>query len=204
MRGGTDALVGITFSQGADYGILELDREDKFCWFIGEARRRGAFWVAADAVSCPLARYNLSIGETDVPDLARTLVGWGDAADQDTALDFLRSTSRLEKSFTKIIFASPPKDELEPDVLVWIGTADEGYKMVKGHVSQTGRRVVSPMAGIGAACGTCTAGVVREGSPAVSLGCGGSRPAIGLEEGELLIGAPADSLLGRMLRVIGK
>ncbi len=200
MKGRARALVGVTFCHGSVRGVKQLRTEDKYCGFIGQALRREPFSVGADKVTCPLARYQLSIGETDLAELARILVGWGDAADEQIGLSLLRSAPRLRKPFHRIIFSSPPREDLNPDVLVGVSSAAQAFRAVKHHAVESGTRVVCPTAGAGAACGECTAHAIMQGEPVVSVGCGGSRPAIGLAEGELLVAAPAGSLMAGILR----
>ena len=56
-----------------------------------------------------------------------------------------------------------------------------------------------PMAGVGGACGECTGYVLATGEPVVSLACDGSRPRIGMEDGELLMACRSESPMREVL-----
>ncbi|MFW5915645.1 MAG: DUF169 domain-containing protein [Planctomycetota bacterium] len=191
MKNNFTNLIGATFTDNAPAGLKELNAQDKYCRFIGRAREGNSFCVRAGRISCPLARFHLGIGQPSVAELARTLVGWSDAADEDTGVVFLENAPRLPGNFSWVSFLAFPDPEIEPDLLMRICSADQAQTIVQRNVAQTGERTDSPISGIGAACGECSAQVLTKNVLAVSLGCNGSRPAIGLQAGELILAAPA-------------
>jgi len=193
-------LVGVAFCDGAPEDLKELDAQDKYCGFIGRARKGTSFCVPGENISCPLARFHLGIEDPDLPDLARILVGWTDAVDVNTGITFLNNAFRLPGDFSHISFLDFPDPEMTPDVLIAVCSANRAQGIVQRTVARTGKRMRSPISGIGAACGECTACVLTEGSPVVSLGCNGSRPGISLRTGEVLIAALPDSPMGELLR----
>lgn len=184
-------LIGVAFSDAVPAGLQELQITDKYCRLIGRARKGRSFCAAYERISCPLARFHLGIETPDVHDLARTLVGWSDAVDERTGVVFLENAPRLDGDFSHISFLPFPDPEIPPNLLIRICSAGEMQRIVQMYAARTGLRTDSPISGIGAACGECTAHVLTNDVPAVSLGCNGSRPAIGLESGELLLAAPA-------------
>jgi uncharacterized protein (DUF169 family) len=78
-------------------------------------------------------------------------------------------------------------------VIIKVGTADEIMSIIQRFSALTGMRVSASLSGIGAACGECTAYPLVTGRENVSLGCYGSRPGVGLKEGELLLAFPNSS-----------
>lgn len=54
-------------------------------------------------------------------------------------------------------------------------------------------RINASLSGIGVACGECTAYPLVTGKVNVSVGCNGSRPGVGLKQGELFLAFPANS-----------
>ncbi|MFO8008740.1 MAG: DUF169 domain-containing protein [Candidatus Brocadiia bacterium] len=183
-------LMGVSFVRRPVDGWPVPADSDKYCAFIGRARRGERFCVPAENISCPLARFHLGVGRTSLDELADTLVGWGDAADRQRGLRFLEEATRLQRDFSHIAFFPTPVPGIAADLLVLACQAETAQPIVRRHTARTARPIHSPVSGVGAACGECTAYVLERGEPVVSLGCGGSRPAIGLAPGEVLISAP--------------
>ncbi|MBN3038143.1 MAG: DUF169 domain-containing protein, partial [Candidatus Omnitrophica bacterium] len=183
-------LIGISLHQAVPTAVHKLTTNDKHCHFIGRARQSEPFYIPAENISCPLARFHLGIEKPDLKSLAETLVGWTDAVDQDTGLKFLNLAYRMNQRFKYIAYFAHPENGLKPDVIIRICNPEEIQQIVQRYSSLTGERVNSPISGIGAACGECTAYVLMTGLPVVSVGCNGSRPGINLRDDELLLAAP--------------
>jgi uncharacterized protein (DUF169 family) len=192
-------LIGISFHRAAPTAVRQLTTNDKHCHFIGWARQGKPFYVPAENISCPLARFHLGIEKPDIKSLADTLVSWTDAADQDTGLKFLNSAYRMNQRFKYIAYFVYPENGLKPDVIIRICNPEEIQQIVQRYSALTGEGVDSPISGIGAACGECTAYVLTTGLPTVSVGCNGSRPGINLREDELLLAAPFGSTMSQLL-----
>jgi len=192
-------LIGISFHQAAPTAVRQLTAKDKHCHFIGRARQGEPFYIPAENISCPLARFHLGIERPDLKSLAETLVSWTDAVDQDTGLKFLKSAYRMNQLYDYITYFSYPENGLKPDVIIRICNPEEIQRIVQRYSSLTGERVDSPISGIGAACGECTAYVLMTGLPTVSVGCNGSRPDINLREDELLLAALFGSKMSQLM-----
>jgi uncharacterized protein (DUF169 family) len=192
-------LIGISFHQVTPTAVHQLTTTDKHCHFISRARQSEPFYIPAGNISCPLARFHLGIDKPYLKSLAETLVSWSDAVDQDTGLKYLKSAYCVNKSYKYISYFCYPQKGLEPDVMIRICNPEEAQQIVQRYSSLTGERVNSPISGIGAACGECTAYVLMTGLPVVSVGCNGSRPGINLRDEELLVAAPIDSTMSRLL-----
>jgi uncharacterized protein (DUF169 family) len=192
-------LIGISFHQAIPTAVHKLTTNDKHCHFIGKARRGESFYISAENISCPLARFHLGIEKPDLKSLAQTLVGWTDAVDQDTGLKFLNLAYRMNQRFKYIAYFAYPENGLKADVIIKICNPEEIQQIVQRYSSLTGERVDSPISGIGASCGECTAYVLTKGLPTVSVGCNGSRPGIGLRDDELLLAAPLGSKMSQLM-----
>lgn len=192
-------LIGISFHQAAPTAVRQLTTTDKHCHFIGRARQGEPFYIPVENISCPLARFHLGIEKPDLRSLAETLVGWTDAVDQDTGLKFLKSAYRVNKPYKYISYFGYSKKGLKPNVMIRICNPEETQQIVQRYSSLTGERVDSPISGIDAACGECTAYVLMTGLPTVSVGCNGSRPGINLRDDELLLAAPFRSKMSRLM-----
>ena len=195
-------MVGISFRDEVPVGIPMAKFQSQHCHFIGKAREGDIFYAQKEDISCPLARFYLGIGNTDLRSLSRILVGWDDSIDEEIALEYLRSARNLKAGKNYIVYFPYPQENLKPDVIIKIGTSNEIMAIIQRFSSLTGRRVDASLSGIGAACGECTAYPLITERENVSLGCYGSRPGIGLKEGELLLAFPASS---RMVEIcLGK
>jgi uncharacterized protein (DUF169 family) len=192
-------IVGISFLQKPPTSLRQLQIKDKHCHFIGRARESKPFYIPAENISCPLAKFHLGIGKTDLKSLAETLVSWTDAVDQKTGLKFLNSAYRMNQPYEYIAYFGYPANGLKPDVIIRICNPEEIQQIAQRYSSLTGQRVDSPISGIGAACGECTAYVLMRGLPVISVGCNGSRPGINLRNNELLLAAPLGSIISRLM-----
>ena len=192
-------LIGISFHQAIPTAVHKLTTNDKHCHFIGRAREGEPFYIPAENISCPLARFHLGIEKPDLRSLAETLVSWTDAVDQETGLKFLNSAYHMNQPYKYIAYFGYPANGLKPDVIIRICNPEETQQIVQRYSSLTSQRVDSPISGIGAACGECTAYVLMTGLPMVSVGCNGSRPGINLREEELLAAAPVGSIMSDLL-----
>jgi len=118
-------LIGISFHQAAPTAVRQLTTKDKHCHFIGRARQGEPFYIPAENISCPLARFHLGIENIDLESLARTLVSWTDAVDQNTGLKFLRSAHRMNQPYKYIAYFTYPENGLKPDVIIRICNSEE-------------------------------------------------------------------------------
>ncbi|MFO7955631.1 MAG: DUF169 domain-containing protein [Candidatus Brocadiia bacterium] len=183
-------LIGVCLTDEPPAGVAPGSERDKHCAFMGRARTEAPLCVPADNIDCPLARYHLAIGPADLGRLGETLAGWNDSRDAETGRRFAQEGPRLEDSPSFLLYFPHPTEGLRADVLVAITSAEEAYRLAKRGAAWNGDRLMASISGVGAACGECTAYTLTTGRATVSLGCGGSRPAIGLEPGELLVAAP--------------
>jgi uncharacterized protein (DUF169 family) len=192
-------IVGVSFLKNPPTSLRQLPTRDKHCHFIGRVRESEPFYIPAGNINCPLARFHLGVDKSVLKSLAQTLVGWTDAVDEKTGLKFLKSAYRLNRPYRYIAYFCYPANGLKPDVVIKICNAEEAQHMVQRYSALTGERVNSPISGIGAACGECTAYVLMTGLPVVSVGCNGSRPGINLRGEELLVAAPVGSTMSQLL-----
>lgn len=183
-------MIGITFARQENPDIPLSPARDKHCSFMGKAREGEITQIHVDQVSCPLARYYLGLPTPSIAETSRTLVRWNDALDEAGARRYLECGWRLEEAGPYIIYFPCPHGALKPDVIVEVGTPAGLSRIAAEFSRRTGERLVPSISGIGAACGECTVYPLVMGRASVSLGCGGSRPAMGLGEAELLLAAP--------------
>ena len=193
------SIIAIKFTLEPPSEIPEIKTKDKHCHFIGKVRKGKDFYVSADNISCPLARFYLGIGKTNLKDLSETLVGWGDAVDGKTGLKYLDSALCIKQEIKYITYFVYPHSKLKPDIIIKIDNPGNIQALIQRFSSLTGERIRVSLSGIGAACGECTAYPYVSKRINVSVGCNGSRPGVGLEQDELLLAAPFDSKMVNIL-----
>lgn len=185
--------IGIKITKDKPVNLDHAKEALKHCSFVGLARTGERFYAQNNDISCPLARYNLGLEEPDdkfMHELARTLVGWGDANTEDIGLNYLQSRWRLPYAKKYILYFPVPDNEYEPDVIIEISNPHELMLRVRELTSLTGDSILGFMSGIGAMCGECTAYPIITGKPNVSIGCTGSRPGAELKHDELFLALP--------------
>ncbi|MCK4649567.1 DUF169 domain-containing protein [bacterium] len=192
-------IIGITFRKTKPEGIRRLHSKDKHCYFIGRARKEEAFYICKDDINCPLARFYLGIGSSDLKALAHTLVDWNDAIDESKALDYLRTGVCISKTKEYIIYFSYPQKDINPDIIIKIANPDQMQVIIQKFSSHNGEGINATLSGIGAACGECTAYPYVAAHANLSVGCYGSRLAINLRKEELLLAAPFNSKMAEIL-----
>ena len=185
--------IGIRITEDKPVNFDRAEGSQKHCGFVGLARTGKRFYAQNNNISCPLARYNLGLEDPDdksMHELARTLVGWGDANTDEIGLKHLRSRPRLPYAKKYILYFPVPDNEYEPDIIIEIADPHELMLKVRELTSITGDSIECYMSGVGAMCGECTAYPILTGKPNVSIGCTGSRPAVELKDDEMFIALP--------------
>jgi len=195
--------VGLVISATKPVGLLRVTSPERHCSFVGFAREGRTFYAQNEDISCPLARFNLGLGEVTperLGELAKTLVGWSDAQNEEVALRYLKSATTLDVSEKYICYfpvenskhALEQSEAMVLDVVVKVGSPEEFMPLIRTITRLTGRRIQGVASGVGAMCGECTAIPMVTGRPNISLGCGGSRPHARLAPDQMLLAMPID------------
>ena len=187
--------VTITITDAPPADVPVLAQRMRFCEYLERGFTGEAFCFEADAVSCPIGRFNLGVGPSDERQrdkLAKLLVRWGDIAAPDLARAYLdrRPTARLASRW---IGVRPTDSHPEADLVVVRATPVEAMGLAQRYACHTGHTLRCDIAGIGASCGETVAGALVRHEPAVSLGCNGTRRHAHLPDTHLLLGAPRET-----------
>ena len=185
--------IGIKITKDKPVDLNRTKGALKHCSAVGLARTGERFYVQNNDISCPLARYNLGLEEPDnkfMHELAKILVGWGDAKSEDIGLKYLQSRPKLPYAKKYILYFPVTNQDYEPDVIIEISNPHELMLKVRELTAETGDSIGGYMSGVGAMCGECTAYPILEGKPNVSVGCTGSRPGAELKPDELFFAVP--------------
>ncbi|MCK4786387.1 MAG: DUF169 domain-containing protein [Desulfobacteraceae bacterium] len=187
--------VGLVISATRPVGLSRITSPECHCSFVGYAREGRAFYTQNEDISCPLARFNLGLDQVTperLGELARTLVSWSDAQNEEIALRYLKSAVTIDVSKKYICHFPMENTKMAPDIVVKIGSPEEFMPILRTITRLSGRRVQGVASGVGAMCGDCTAIPMVTGRPNISLGCGGSRPHARLAPDQLLLALPIE------------
>jgi len=139
---------------------------------VGKARKGQSLYAENGDITCPLARYNLGLERfKNLQELAKILVEWGDAIDEEKALKYLKSLSPLPYSQKFIVYFPYPHPTLIPQILVMIGNPEQIMPLTREYT----------------AISECTSIPLSNGKPNLSVGCGGSRPGVKLLPEEMFL-----------------
>ena len=90
------------------------------------------------------------------------------------------------------LYAPLEKAPFTPQVVIIIANPRGMLKLAQGSLFLTGGRIYSEFSGIQSLCSDATAQTYLSGRPNFSLGCDGSRKFSGIEDGEMVMGLPAE------------
>ena len=185
--------IGVIVTKERPKGLKRTEFKGKHCEMVGRARKGECLYVENGDITCPLARYNLGLERfKNLQELAKILVGWGDAIDEEKALKYLKSLSPLPYSQKFIVYFPYPHPTLIPQILVMIGNPEQIMPLTREYTAITGERIKAFISGIGGMCGECTSIPLSNGKPNLSVGCGGSRPGVKLLPEEMFLAFPYD------------
>jgi uncharacterized protein (DUF169 family) len=185
--------IGIAILNKKPEHVSVIESRATHCAMIARARNGNVFYAEDVNYSCGLAIYNLGLGR-DVPAfrraLAEDLVSIKNAAGEEVSSKLLESMPRLAENKKFIVFFPLDKMPLTPDIVILIGTPVEVMDVVWKITSQSGERIQSSIAGIGATCSELTAHTILTQKPSLSIGCCGSRRFGRLAENEIMLSLP--------------
>ena len=169
---------------------VDEDRR-RFCEYLKRGFDGQAFCFAAEKISCPLGRYNLGVGPVDATrrdKLAKVILRWGDIGTIEAAEAYVAGLVNTDLDGRWIV-VRPGDTSSEADLIVARGTPAEIMDLVARYTYHTGRTLRFQMGAIGASCGEIVAQALVTGSPALTLGCDGTRRYGALPDSDLMLGA---------------
>lgn len=112
----------------------------------------------------------------------------------ETAKSVIDNIPRKDEQSLGIIYAPLEKADFIPDVVVVITLPKFGMYIAQGIVYNNGGKVESSCAGIQSLCADAVSGPYVSNKVNTTLACNGSRGYAGIEDEEIIIGLPCDSL----------
>ena len=176
-------------------GMQELDKTIRHCSMIGLARKEGRiFYSTAGKHECNGGAWALGLREiTDslkTGDFYYKLGKFESSAACKRTIDRVPHLQTLETYAT--LYAPLEKTPFDPQVVLIVTTPWAMLKLAQSVLFRLGGRIHAEFAGIQSVCAdTCTQTYLN-GQVNFSLGCDGSRKFSGIEDGEMVMGIPAE------------
>ena len=185
--------VGISILAHLPLGVDHVKAPGRHCTFVGLARQGKLVWAAGQEITCPLARFNLGLdppNQETIATLADTIVEWECARDVKIARSFVETLSPLPFGQRVFVYGPLSKMPFPPDLVLLILKPQQAMEHLLALTTATGELSESPVGGLGALCGECTAVPLLTERAVVSPGCSGSRREAFLTEEQLFLSVP--------------
>ena len=180
-------------------GMEELDKTIRHCMMVTLARKeQKCFYATAGKHECNGGAWSLGLKEL-TPTLKTgefyfKLGKFASAAACRRTIDKVSHLNTLETYAT--LYAPLEKTPFTPQVVIIVANPRGMLKLAQSSLFLTGGRIYSEFSGIQSLCSDATAQTYLSGRPNFSLGCDGSRKFSGIEDGEMVMGLPAELLPG--------
>ncbi|MGA2122294.1 MAG: DUF169 domain-containing protein [Methanoregula sp.] len=188
-------------------GMQKLDKTIRHCAMIGLARKEGKiFYALAENHECNGGAWSLGLKE-----ITETLKN----GDFYFKLGKFESSAACKRTIDRVahlnshdtyatLYAPLEKTPFDPQVVLIIATPWAMLKLAQSTLFRVGGRINAEFAGIQSVCADACAQTYLTGKVNFSMGCDGSRKFSGIEDGELVLGIPAEILpeIVEALRVV--
>jgi uncharacterized protein (DUF169 family) len=188
-------------------GMQELEKTIRHCSMIGLARKEGRiFYSPAGKHECNGGAWALGLREiTDSlknGDFYYKLGKFESSAACKRTIDRVPHLQTLETYAT--MYAPLEKTPFDPQVILIVASPWSMLKLAQSVLFRLGGRINAEFAGIQSVCSDTCAQTYLNGQVNFSLGCDGSRKFSGIEDGEMVIGIPAELLpeISEALKVV--
>jgi uncharacterized protein (DUF169 family) len=178
-------------------GMQELDKTIRHCSMVGLARKEGRiFFSTAGKHECNGGAWALGLRE--ITESLRTgdfyfrLGKFESSASCKRTIDRVPHLQTLETYAT--LYAPLEKTPFDPQVILIVASPWAMLKLAQSVLFRVGGRINAEFAGIQSVCSDTCAQTYLNGQVNISLGCDGSRKFSGIEDGEMVIGIPAELL----------
>ena len=178
-------------------GMQELDKTIRHCAMVGIARKEGRiFYSTAVKHECNGGAWALGLRE--ITESLRT-------GDFYFKLGKFESTAACKRTIDRVLhlqtretyatlYAPLEKTPFDPQVVLIVASPWAMLKLAQSVLFRLGGRINAEFAGIQSVCSDACAQTYLNGKVNFSLGCDGSRKFSGIEDGEMVIGIPAELL----------
>ena len=178
-------------------GMAKMDKTIRHCAMVGLARKEGKiFYSTSENHECNGGAWSLGLRE-----ITETLKN-GDfyfkLGKFESSAACRRTIDRVAHLDTKetyaTLYAPLEKTTFDPQVVIIVANPWALLKLTQSVLFRLGGRIEAEFAGIQSVCADACAQTYLNGKVNFSLGCDGSRKFSGIEDGEMVIGIPAELL----------
>ncbi|MFA5346754.1 MAG: DUF169 domain-containing protein [Methanoregula sp.] len=178
-------------------GMQELDKTIRHCAMVGLARKEGMIFHS------PSARHECNggawaLGLREITDSLKTGDFYFKLGKFESSAACKRTIERVPHLQTNetyaTLYAPLEKTPFDPHVVLIVTNPWSMLKLAQSSLFRMGGRINAEFAGIQSVCSDACAQTYLNGQVNFSLGCDGSRKFSGIEDGEMVIGIPAELL----------
>jgi uncharacterized protein (DUF169 family) len=178
-------------------GMEALDKTIRHCTMVNLARKEGRiFYSTADKHECNGGGWALGLKEITESlkngDFYYKLGKFESSAACKRTIDRIPHLGLHETYAT--LYAPLEKTPFDPQVVIIVASPWSMLKLAQSTLFRLGGRIGAEFAGIQSVCSDACAQTYLTGHVNFSLGCDGSRKFSGIEDGEMVIGIPAELL----------
>jgi uncharacterized protein (DUF169 family) len=197
LSGSPVAFRFVTKKEEIPAGIEALDKTIRHCSMINLARREGRiFYSTADKHECNGGGWALGLKEITESlkngDFYYKLGKFESSAACKRTIDRIPHLGLHETYAT--LYAPLEKTPFDPQVILIVASPWAMLKLAQSTLFRLGGRIGAEFAGIQSVCSDACAQTYLTGRVNFSLGCDGSRKFSGIEDGEMVMGIPAELL----------
>lgn len=178
-------------------GMEAFDKTVRHCTMVGLARKEGRiFYSTSEKHECNGGAWSLGLRE--ITESLKTGEFYYKLGKFESSASCKRTIDRVAHLHTgdtyATMYAPLEKTPFDPQVIVIVATPWAMLKLSQSALFRLGGKIHSEFAGIQSVCADACAQTYLTGHVNFSLGCDGSRKFSGIEDGELVIGIPAELL----------
>ena len=197
MNGSPVAFKFATSKEEIPAGMEALDKTIRHCMMVTLARKEGkCFYATADKHECNGGAWALGLKEQTqtlkTGEFYFKLGKFDSAPACKRTIDRVSHLNPLETYAT--MYAPLEKTPFTPQIIIIVANPRGMLKLAQSSLFRLGGRIYSEFSGIQSLCSDATAQTYLSGRPNFSLGCDGSRKFSGIEDGEMVMGMPAEML----------
>jgi uncharacterized protein (DUF169 family) len=197
LKGSPVAFRFATKKEEIPAGMEKLDKTIRHCSMVGLARNDGKiFYSTVENHECNGGAWALGLKE-----LTETLK----TGDFYFKLGKFESSAACKRTIARVphlnpgdtyatMYAPLDKAPFDPQVVIVVASPWAMLKLSQSTMFRVGGRIEAEFAGIQSVCADACAQTYLNGHVNFSLGCDGSRKFSGIEDGEMVMGIPAEIL----------
>ncbi|MDI9634050.1 MAG: DUF169 domain-containing protein [Methanolinea sp.] len=178
-------------------GMEKLEGKIRHCQMVNLARKEGRiFYATVENHECMGGAWALGLREiTETLRNGQFYFKLGKFASNAACKRTIDRIPHVESGLTyATLYAPLEKTPFAPHIVLVIAEARAMLKLAQATLFRLGGRITSEFSGIQSVCADACAQTFITGTANYSLGCDGSRKFSGIEDGEMVMGFPAEML----------